>query len=186
MLLFAATQEDYTLIQPVLVFDTFKGKIELEAGGILFFALFLDFKEIYHVLWKVVPCQESLIPYVTLDTTFDVNSLFIGNNVISLEDVKEAHTFNIFFLIAIICGYIFGCLPWCLISMMIRDLYLPFGIMRMLTPILGSIIVARAILGPALAIKFFLGLYAVFDFSLKGREDLGLAFKAKKTRFAGY
>jgi len=180
----STTQENYTLIQPVLVVDRYKGIIEFEAGGILFFALFLDFKEIYHVLWKVVPCSDSLIPYVTLDTTFDVNSLFIGNDRINLEDVKEAHTFSIYFLISLIFGYSLGCMPWCLISMLVRDLYLPFDIMRMVTPMLGSIIVARAVLGPALFIKSALGLYAVLDLSLKGREDLGLAFKAKKSRMA--
>lgn len=179
-----ATQENYTLIQPVLIVDKFHGIIEFEAGGILFFALFLDFKEIYHVLLKVVPCTDGLIPFVTLDTTFDVNSLFVGNNRISLEDIKEAHTFSTFFLIFMIAGYILGCLPWCLISMLVRDLYLPFDYMRMLTPTLGSIIVARSILGPALFIKGCLALSAVLDFSLKGREDMGLAFKAQKSRLA--
>lgn len=180
----SSTQENYTLIQPVLVADRYKGIVEFEAGGILFFALFLDFKEIYHVLWKVVPCADSLIPYVTLDTTFDVNSLFIGNDRINLEDVKEANTFSLFFMISIVVGYTLGSLPWCLISMLIRDLYLPFDIMRMLTPTLGTIIAARAILGPTLFIKSALGLAAVLDLSLKGREDLGLAFKAKKSRMA--
>ena len=150
----------------------------------MFFALFLDFKEIYHVLLKVVPCTTSLVPLVTLDTTFDVNSLFIGNNRINLEDVKEANTFSSFFVVALLGGYVLGCMPWCLISMLVRDLYLPFDIMRMLTPILGSVIVARAILGPAIFIKLIFALSAVLDFSLKGREDLGLAFKAPKSRLS--
>lgn len=184
--LFPATQENYTLIQPVLVMDTFSTTVEFEAGGILFFALFLDFKEIYHVLLRVVPCSTGLIPMVTLDTTFDVNSLFIGNSVVNLEDVKEANTFSTLFLIATTLGYIMGCLPWCLISMLVRDLYLPFDIMRMLTPSLGAIIVARAILGPAIVVKSCLALSAVLDFSLKGREDMGLAFKAKKSHLAAF
>jgi hypothetical protein len=179
-----ATQANYTLIQPVLVVDHFHTTVEFQAGGILFFALFLDFKEIYHVLLRVVPCTDSLVPFVTLDTTFDVNSLFIGNNRISLEDVKEAHTFNTLFLVMTMMGYVLGCLPWCLISMLVRDLYLPFDIMRMLTPTLGSVIVARAILGPSIFLKASMALFAVLDFSLKGREDLGLAFKAKKSRLA--
>jgi hypothetical protein len=177
----SSTQADYTLEQQVLVYGRYNGKISITSGGILFFALCCDFKEIYLTLKSIIPVHKSLIPPVTLDTAFDVNSLFIGNKTVDLQDVREAHTFEKSFIVASIFGYFLGCFPWCMFSMIIRDQYLSFDVMRIVTPVIGATIVLRAILGPSFVIKSAFALFAVLNLSLSGREDMGVAFKAKKT-----
>ena len=165
----------------MLIYGRYNGKINVASGGILFFAMVCDFKEIYLTLKSIVPITKGLIPPVTLDTAFDVNALFVGNKKVSLEDVREAHTFESSFIILSLLAYLVGCFPWCMFSMIIRDQYLSFDSMRIVTPMLGVIIILRAILGPSIVLKCSYALYAVLNLSLKGREDMGVAFKAKKT-----
>jgi hypothetical protein len=177
----SSTQADYTMRQSVLVYGQYDGEIAIKSGGILLFALFLDFKEIYYTLRSIIPLFSKWIPYVTIDTTYDVNSLFIGNKTVSLLDISEAHTFSSTFICWCYVGYLFGCFPWALFTMILRNQYLSFDVMRITNPMLGTIVMIRSILGPSFILKSAFTMYALFNLSLKGREDLGLAFKATKT-----
>jgi hypothetical protein len=178
----SSTLADYTMRQNILVYGEYNGEVAIKSGGILIFALFLDAKEIYQTIRSVIPFYGNWIPEVTIDTTADVNALFIGNKIVSLLDVTEAHTFSPPFVVFNMIGYLLGCFPWAIFSMIIRNQYLPFDIMRITSPIIGTIVMIRAILGPAFLIKSSYALYAVFNLTLKGREDLGLAFKATRTQ----
>jgi hypothetical protein len=177
----SSTQADYTMRQSVLIYGEYNGEIAIKSGGILLFALFLDTKEIYQTLRSIIPLYSAWIPLVTIDTTYDVNSLFIGNKTVSLLDVSEAHTFSSAFICWCYIGYLLGCFPWALFTMILRNQYLSFDVTRITNPLLGTIVMIRAILGPSFIIKSAFATYSLFNLSLKGREDLGLAFKAKKT-----
>jgi hypothetical protein len=177
----SSTQADYTMRQSLLIYGEYNGEIAIKSGGILLFALFLDSKEIYQTLRSIIPLYSKWIPLVTIDTTYDVNSLFVGNKTVSLLDVTEAHTFSSTFILWCYIGYLLGCFPWAIFTMILRNQYLSFDVTRITNPLLGTIVMIRAILGPSFIIKSAFATYSLFNLSLKGREDLGLAFKATKT-----
>jgi hypothetical protein len=169
------------MTQNILVYGQYDGEIRIASGGVLFFALCCDFKEIYQTLRSIVPLFPKTIPMVTLDTTYEKNSLYIGNKTISLMDITEANTFSEYFIYSTILGYLLGCFPWCIASMIIRNQYLSFGVMRVVTPAIGTTLMLRAILGPGIFIKGAFAFHVLFNMSLRGREDLGLAFKTSRT-----
>lgn len=178
----ASIQADYTLSQDLMIFGVYKSKVEINSGGILLFALFSDSKEIYYTLMNIIPLVPAFVPMVTLDTTFDVNSMFVGNYQVRLEDITQAHTFSTYFTIGNLLGLFLGCFPWCLFSMIIRDYYLPFDIMRILAPSFGAICIIRSLLGPFFVHKIVFSALYILRVDYKTREEIGTAFKAEKTR----
>lgn len=180
----SSTQADYSLTQKISAYGRFSGEIVISSGGILFLAMFCDAKELYHVIRHVIPFFDAWVQPVTLDTTFDINALFVGHHTISLSSITEAHAFSIWFMRFSVLGYMLGAFPWCMFSMILRDQYLPFDVMRIVTPSLGAIIILRAITGPGVFIKLLFTLQFMLDFNLKTREEIGAAFSAQKTRYA--
>lgn len=180
----ASTQANYVVVEEVNAYGEIRSEINILSGGVLLFALFLDGKEIYHTLKSVVPLYNSWVPYVTIDSSSDANALYVGPHTISLGDIYEAHAFHQSFAWGCLFGYFMGCFPWCLVLMIIRDQYLAYDVMRIMTPALGSLLLARAILGPAIFCKVFFTLQYGIDFDIKSRESIGISLQTNRTKYS--
>lgn len=180
----ASTQADYMVVEDVNAYGKMQSKINILSGGILLFALFMDGKEIYHTLKHVVPLYSAWIPFVTIDSSSEANALYVGPHTISLGEIYEAHAFNQSFAWGCLFAYFMGCFPWCLVLMIIRDQYLSFAVMRLMTPALGSILLARAILGPGIFVKVFFAIQYGIDFDIKSRESIGNSLQMNRTKYA--
>lgn len=81
-----------------------------------------------------------------------------------------------------VISYVLGSFPWGLFSLLLRDQYLAYETSRILTPILGAIVIIRALLGPGIFIK----LYSTWGYILRvdyfTRERVGRALQSDKTR----
>lgn len=178
------TTSFYEVHYPLLVFGQVKGELSLTSLGVFFLAFVCDLKEIYYTIKNVIPCRDEWVPYITVDLQEDVSALFIGEHVISLKDVGEIVPFPPAFILLNALGYFIGCFPWCLFAIILRDQFLEFTSMRIVTPALALIALARVILGPSFAIKATFSFYYLFAFDTKTREKAGVACQAMKTRYS--
>ena len=178
------TTSDYTVHQPLLVFGRFPGDFSLTSLGVFFFAFCCDLKEIYYTLKMVVPARPEWVPMITVDLQEDVSALFIGEHIISIKDIGEMVTFPPAFALLSALGYFIGCFPWCLFAIILRDQFLQFISMRIVTPALAIIGLLRAILGPSFVIKIAFSFYYLFALDPKQRERAGVACQAMKTRYS--
>jgi hypothetical protein len=133
------TSTVYVVHENLTAYGTLSGQISLYSVGIIIFALFCDFKEMYFTYKNVIPARPEWVPYVTVDLTDDVKSLFIGSHQVLLSDITENEAFSKNWIISCAACYLAGCFPWCTFSLIIRDQYLNFGSMRIVTPTLASI-----------------------------------------------
>lgn len=162
-------------------FGAYHEDIQINSLGMNFFAMVCDFKELYHTLKFVVPCRDEWVPYITLDLSQDINSLFVGPFIVKLPDVSEVALFPQSFAYACAAAYIVGCFPWCLALLVIRAQYLPYPIARIITPTFGAVMFLRAVLGPGFLVKMMFSLYYVLAFDFKVRESMGVACQSEKT-----
>ncbi len=176
-----STTSYYVVHEPYVAFGKYEGDMSVTSAGVFLFAAFLDLKEIYFCLKKVVPCRPEWVPLITLDLQEDVSSLFIGPHVIKLSDISEFTAFSDTFAVCLALCYFLGAFPWCLFSVILRDQFLNFHTMRVASPILGLLMGFRAILGPGLFIKFGFSLYYLFAFDPKTRERFGAALTTERT-----
>ena len=110
----------------------------------------------YVCMYVCMHCvYRSWIPLVTIDLSDEVKSLFIGSHIIPIEDIKEYHTYSQRFIqlcfsgttyihtntykhihiyIHTYIGYVVGVFPWCLFAMLLREAYLDYASMRIVTP----------------------------------------------------
>jgi len=173
-----STTSYYVVHQPYKAFGKYDGDFSVTSAGVFLFAAFCDFKEIYYCLKHVVPCRPDWVPQVTLDLQEDISSLFIGTHIVKLSDISEFTSFpDVFAMMMALC-YMIGALPWCLISIILRDQFLDFEAMRVVTPTLGALLGFRAILGPGILIKTAFSLYYFFAVDPKNRERFGAALSS--------
>jgi hypothetical protein len=172
----------YVIHEPVSPYGVLKGDISLYSYGIVIFAAFCDVKEIFYVLKYVIPCREKWLPQVTLDLSDEVRAMVVANYIVPLSEIKEYGAFSENYVLSCVCGYILGVFPWCLFSILLREAVLQYSSMRIVAPMLGCIMVMRAILGPSFALKISMCLSYLFDFNFKTREMMGVAFQSNKTR----
>ena len=131
--------------------------------------------QLYHNWKYVVPMNDDWMPFLTMDLTQDGNAIFLGPHSIRLSDVKENNAFGKNFAIMCAVMYLLGSFPWCMFSLVIREMYLPFEVTRILAPTLCFVMGIRAIMGPSFVIKCSFALYHLFDFNLVSRDELGRA-----------
>jgi len=98
--------------------------------------------------------------------------------------VTEANTFPNTFAYVITAGVMLGCFPWAMFMLLMRELYLPFGVTRILIPTLGCVLFVRVILGATIFVKTAFALYYLFDFNPKTRENIGVSFQTRRTKFS--
>lgn len=179
-----STTDYYSVYQEVKLFGAITSHVDLTSFGINFFAFLCDIKEIYHVLKNVIPIKDSFIPQVTVDLESDANSLYVGSYTIPLQNITEFNNFSIYFMAAIVWCYFWGGFPWCMFSLLIRNEYLPYEAMRVVSPCFGALICWRAILGPAFLIKFAFSMFYFFDFETKARELVGKAMSGERSKLS--
>ena len=175
---------EYTISQPIRIFDSVDGIVVMQSSFINFLALVLDGKELFYILKHVVPVQDKFIPMVTLDLSQEGSALYIGRYTIRLKDIKEANTFPWIFVIGLATAALVGCFPWCIFMLLLREIQLEHRVNRVLTPTLGCIQLLRAVLGPTFVIKSWLAILYLFDFSPNTREEIGAAIESRRTRFS--
>ncbi len=180
------TTSYYVVNQPYVAFGKYDGNMAVTSAGLFLIACFCDLKEIYFCVKKVVPCRQEWVPQITLDLQEDISSLFIGPHVVKLSDISEFTTFPDIFAILMAFAYIIGCFPWCLFSIILRDQFLDFEAMRVVTPTLGCVLAFRAIFGPGMIIKALFSLYYFFAVEPKTRERFGAALSNDKAKMAAF
>lgn len=185
-LFLVSTMKFYVVFQHIEPFGIFSGSIVLNSYGILLFALYGDVKEIYFTLKYVILARKEWVPMVTLDKSEEVNSLFVGPHAIPLANIKAISIFPKAFTILCCLGYFLGCYPWCIFSLILRNQYLDFPKMRVVTPIIGGIVIARGILGPGFLVKIGFSFYYLVAYNMHTREKIGLACSAEKTKNLAY
>lgn len=178
------TTSYYEVHQPLLVFGKLRGDLSLTSLAVFFFGFCCDLKEVYYALKNIVPCRPEWVPLITIDLQEDISALFIGEHVIALKDIGEIVTFPVSFVLLNALGFFLGCFPWCLFAIILRDQFLQFSSMRIVTPALAIIGLLRAILGPAFVVKGAFSFYYLFAFDPKLRERAGVACQAVKTRYS--
>jgi hypothetical protein len=167
--------------EPVKPYGVLHGDITLTAHGLIFFAAACDFKEIFYVLKYVIPARDVWLPQVTLDLSDEVRALIVANSIVPVAQIHEYHAFSEYYILYCAVGYALGVFPWCLFAMLLRAAVLNYASMRIVTPMLGSIAIIRAVLGPAFVMKSFVALSFLFDFSFATREQMGVAMQTAKT-----
>lgn len=179
-----ATTQYYIVHEQTDPYGTGTQSLSITSAGMIIFAMYADLKEIYHNIKYVVPVRQQWIPYLTVDLTEEINALFVGHHAISLSDITENYTFPASFIRW--CAFLFflGGFPWCLFSLIIRDQFLKFTVMRVVTPTFGVIMMLRAILGPGFILKIVFSFTTFFDPDMKTREQIGLALQSERSHYA--
>ena len=180
------TTSFYVVHQPYVAFGLYPGNMSVTSQGLLLFAMVCDGKEIYHVLKKVVPCREEWVPLITVDLQEEISSLFVGAHTIELSQISEITAFPDSFAILCAAAYWVGTIPWCLLSVILRDQFLQFKAMRVVSPTLGAIMAIRAVLGPGFLIKIAFSFYYLFAIDPKQRERFGSALQQEKSLTASF
>ncbi len=180
------TTSYYVVHQPYVAFGQYPGNMSVTSLGLLIFAMVCDGKEIYHVIKKVAPCREEWVPLITVDLQEEVRALFIGPHTIELSQISEITAFPDSFSITVAVAYWVGCIPWCLLSVILRDQFLQFKAMRIVSPTLGAIMAVRAILGPGFLVKMAFSFYYLFALDPKTRERFGSALQQEKSLTASF
>lgn len=177
--LYSIREYSYTLIQRFEVFGFLKSNLVITSDLIILFAIFCDTKEIYYTLKNVVPLSSKFLPYVTVDINNDSKALYIGENIISLVNIKDFTPITKMSIIFSAVSYFFGCLPWCLLSLIIRE-FVNFEVMRYITSIFGILMIARAVLGSGFCIKMFFTLKLLFEIDSFSRDSIGISIQSRK------
>lgn len=172
----------YILEQPVTPFGLWEGTIYLTSIGINMIAFICDFKEIYHTLKYIVPIRDKWVPYVTVDLSEELNSVYVGPHIVCLDDVYDASIFQPHVTVLYSLCYWIASFPWCLFSLVVRDHYLDHANMRFVTPAFGAIAVLRAFLGPSFIVKSFHGIQFYFAIDPHVRESIGYAIQQERTK----
>lgn len=158
--------------------------VEFTSFGINLFAIICDFKEMYNVWKNVIPIRDEWTPLITIDMSEEINSLFIAQHSISLNDISESSTFSPAFVAINAFAYFIGSFPWCLISILVRNENMSYGTMRIISPALLIVMVSRAVLGPGFVIKVAFSLYYMFSVNYKTREAIGVTLQLPRTWYS--
>ena len=158
--------------------------LEFTSFGINLLAMICDFKEMYHVWKNVIPSRDEWVPLITIDMSEEINSLFIAQHAISLNDISESSTFSPAFVAINAFAYFIGSFPWCIICILVRNENMSFATMRIVSPALLIIMVSRAVLGPGFVIKVAFSLYYMFATNYKIREAIGVTLQVPRTWYS--
>lgn len=174
--------KSFVIREPITAYGSIEGSLLLDSYLLIFFAAYCDLKELYNVIKNIIPLRDKWLPTVTVDLSEEVKALFIDNVTVPLASISEFNSFPELFMRLCLAAYAAGAFPWCLFATFLRDQYLSFPTMRIISPFLGTMIILRAILGPSFLIKIVLSLKHLFEPSFKSREVIGRAFQTEKTR----
>jgi len=178
--------KDHPIQQRLRPLGLYNDSVQLSAALIVLLAAACDAREVYIALRNVVPAMEAWLPLVTVDLSDQVRCLFVGSHIVPLEDIEEHHPFTRAFAQACLAGHMAGVFPWCLFSLLLREAYLDFASMRVVIPVLGTVMVVRAVLGPGFLVKTAFALQYLFDIRFETREVIGQSFQSERTKLSAY
>ena len=176
----ASTTTSYIVNFTLTPYNVTPQQVGFTSLGLNLFAVVSDFKEVYYAIKHIVPLVPP--PLLTIDSSEGVHSMFVGQHTIPLVNISNISTFTYIngYLYAI--AVLFGCFPICLFSLILRDSVLDYSSMRIVVPILGSLMIYRAILGPAYVIKIIRGLSFLFAYTMETRVQLGKALQTRRAK----
>ena len=177
-----STTNYFEIYQDTNPFGLYKSQIVLSSLFINFMSLVVDAKEVYSALKYVFAVRKDWVPMITVDTSEEIKSLFIGPHVIPLEDITEFNAFTPFYVKMLSAAVFAAMVPWSMILLILRDQYLPHDGMRYVTPAIGTIIILRGLLGPCFLAKTFFTFKYLSTTSFATREEIGRALQSTKTR----
>lgn len=82
------------------------------------------------------------------------------------------------FCVWLAAGYVTGVMPWCLVALILKYSYIPYGVSRYVTVSLGAVVLVRAWLGPEWVIKVAYSVGWLLTMNILRRDDIGNAFIA--------
>ncbi len=182
----ASLVKTYNVSQEVISFGALRSVFTITSNGVGFFAFMCDFKELYYNWKHVVPMKDDWMPFLTMDLSQEGNGIFIGPYRIALTEIKEYNAFSKNFAIACSVMFLIGSFPWCMFSLVIREMYLPYEVTRILSPTLCFVMGLRAIMGAPFFIKIVFWLYYLFDMNMVSRDELGIAIDNSKGKLLSY
>lgn len=181
-----STTSYYIVHQRIKPYGLFDGDLAVTSAGLIIFAFYCDFKEIYYNLKYIVPARDQWVPLITIDLTDEVNSLFVGHHRVKLDSISDAYTFSRAYILYTLILYYIGAFPFCTLSLILRDQFLDFTNMRLVTPVFGAIIIVRAFLGSGWILKIFWSFRIFFSTDRKTRETLGYSMQSNKTKYSAF
>ena len=172
----------YNITEIIISYNIIKSNITITSIGILVFCMYNDIKEIYYTMKYIIPIRMKWIPFITIDISDEINALFINNYKIKLENIKEINSFSIEFIYLCIIGIFLGNIPYNLLILLLRNNnYMNFTIQRIISPIFGTIIIIRALLGSNFYLKIIFFLNIIYNYNMNIRESIGIAIQSYKT-----
>ena len=182
MFLFELSYTPYfELYEPLQSFGAVNSVLRIDSVFVVFLAAWCDFKEILHVLKYNIPLRDKWLPTVTIDLSDDVKSMVVNQYAVPLENVREITAFNESFVHLLVAGFSIALFPWCLFALLMREVALDYSAMRFVTPLLGTVMIVRAVLGPSFLIKMAFALQHFFEYHFPVREAIGSALKSEST-----
>lgn len=166
---------NYQIFEPLEPFGAISSTIYLNSYLTLLFGAYCDAKEIWYTLRYICPPFAHWLPAVTLDLSDDRKSLFIGDYTLPLNLVREVVAVPAQFSYLLAAGLLVGCFPWAIMSLLLRETEMTYDSMRFASPLLGCVIILRAVLGPTIFIKLAFIMQHVFAVDFKVREIIGNA-----------
>lgn len=146
--------KNYTVEQFFQPFGEYTNRISFSSVLFFFLAVGCDAREIYIACKETFATRDPWLPMITVDLSDEMRCLFIGNNIVPIDDITEFHSFPKsfiqwciggtvceqvvvtpnYFMSSPVKGYAIGMFPWCLFAMLLREAYLDFASMRVVTP----------------------------------------------------
>lgn len=111
----ASVNKTFILFVMLNPFGRYQTQFEVTTSAISLFAVFCDFKEIYHILRHNIPLRSHWRPLVTVDKSDEVQALFIGPHTVKLNDIFDSHFFSEKFIKAVAAGYLLAAMPLALV-----------------------------------------------------------------------
>ncbi|CAM9143952.1 unnamed protein product [Pylaiella littoralis] len=157
-------------------------KLKVHVSGLFLLATFTDVHSAFLLARDVVCVLPIWVPKVDVDLRPSASWLRIGTQHISLEDIKDTEMFSRTFCVWLAAGYVTGVMPWCLVALILKYSYIPYGVSRYVTVSLGAVVLVRAWLGPEWVIKVAYSVGWLLTMNILRRDDIGNAFIAEKTK----
>jgi hypothetical protein len=176
----------YVVSKTLSPFNAYTSELTVTSFGFNFLAIVCDWKEIFWTLKFAVPVlrEKSRLDMITIDRSDETNSLFVGPYTIPMEEILSVNPFTRAFALAVGVAYFLGAFPWNVLSLILRNAYLEYQSMLVVTPIFGAITILRAILGPGIFVKIAFACSFYYSCDKGKRELIGIACQATRTRLA--
>jgi len=157
---------------------------------VLALALYLDGSVLWQVLKYNICLLRRWVPVVHVDTDPLVNAMDIGVDAadpdlhVAMTSMEEIVRFSRGQCAGVAALYGFTVMPWALIALGVDSLRLDYDSLdRIVAPLLGGLVVARAWAGCDVLVKFALGMAFAFSTTPSCRDQVGQAVCDGRTKW---